>query len=423
MEKRINRRYELLKPIVPMRSGILYSGNDLSLNREIIIFVVESRGEKHKQAYLQLLQQVAMFNDSRFLHILDVGIENQRIFAALKTFAGKPLIQGLKHHSFSTREIIAMVFELGKGLQDAMEHGISGFSVLSSNVWIGDDGQLQMINYWEKGEPAERGVQGLAGLLYQLMTRSETLPDSLQAAEHSLRSALKDMPESYREMFMMTWRRAWNGQNTLSSFILSLQNAAQEPWTKETQPMEESFPNEYEEPDDMEEDEEQEPRQRGFLWRASAKLMIGAAVAGFSILFLIFLFGLGGPDKQDPTIAGQSNQRDAALNTSPAPTESEPEPEHEREKSTQTEDEQETSAEPPEAAQEPPSSDGPVFVPNLIGLTKQQAEKQALASGLRYQFFIEPNESPAETVFKQDLEPGRKVNKGERITFWVSRGN
>ncbi len=85
MEKRINRRYELLKPIVPMRSGILYSGNDLSLNREIIIFVVESRGEKHKQAYLQLLQQVAMFNDSRFLHILDVGIENQRIFAALKT--------------------------------------------------------------------------------------------------------------------------------------------------------------------------------------------------------------------------------------------------------------------------------------------------------------------------------------------------
>lgn len=408
MEKRINQRYELLEPIVPMRSGILYSGYDLSLNRELILFVVESQGEAHKQAYIRLLQEVAMFNDNRFLHILDVGIENNRIFAALKTFAGQPLIQCLKQHSYSTREIIAAVFELGKGVQDAMEHGISGFSVLSSNVWVGDDGQLQMINYWEKGEPAERGVQGLAGLLYQLLTHSDTLPDSLQAAEVSLRSVLEEMPESYRDMFMMTWRRAWNGQTTLSSFILFLQNAAQESWTNEAQPIEEPFSDENKEIDDM---EGAYPPQRGFLSRAGIKLLIGAGVAGFSGLFLIFLFGLGGPDNQNPTTDGHSNQREVAFNTPPATTVPAP----------QTRDEQETPI--PAATEEPPASDGPVDVPSLIGLTREEAEKQALASGLRYKYFLEPNGSPANTVFKQDLEPGQKVAKGDSITFWVSKGN
>lgn len=411
MKKRINQRYELLEPIVPMRSGILYSGNDLSLSRELILFVVESQGETHKQAYMRLLQQVAMFSDNRFLHILDVGIENHRIFAALKTFAGKPLIQFLKHHSYSTQDIITMVYELGKGLQDAMEHGIAGFTVLSSNVWAGDDGQLKMINYWEKGEPTEQGTPGLAGLLYQMLTRSETLPDSLQDAEEALRPALKEMPDSYSEMLMTSWRRAWNGQNTLSSFILSLQNVSQEPWTKEAQPVEEPLSDENEDFEEAEEAYDEEPPKRSFLLRTGIKLLIGAGVASFSGLILIFLFGLGGPDNQNPTTAGQSNQRDVAFETPPASTVPAPQPNAQ----------QELPTEPP--VEEPPSSDDPVDTPSLIGLTKEEAEKQALASGLRYKFFLESNESPANTVFKQDLEPGQKVNKGDSITFWISKGN
>ncbi|MBP1155686.1 MULTISPECIES: PASTA domain-containing protein [unclassified Paenibacillus] len=411
MEKRINQRYELLDPIVPMRSGILYSGNDLSLNRELLIFVVESQGKAHKKAYMRLLQDVAMFNDNRFLHILDVGIESHRIFAALKTFTGQPLIQFLKYHTYSPKEMITMVAELGKGLQDAMEHEIAGFTVLSSNVWVGEDGQLKIINYWEKGETSERGVQGLAGLLYQLLTRSEAQPDSLEAAEQSLRSALNEIPEGNLDMLMMSWRRAWNDQNTLSSFILSLQKVVQEPWAQAVQPMEELHLEEKEELDEPEESNEEEPPRRGFLWRASIKLLIGAGIASFSGLILIFLFGLGGPEERQPSAATDTHQRDISFQTPPSSTEPVPEPNIEQDEPTET------------PADTQPSSNEPVDTPSLVGLSKEEAEKQALASGLRYKFFLEPHESPANTVFRQDLEAGQKVAKGESITFWISKGN
>lgn len=413
MEKRINQRYELLDPIVPMRSGILYSGNDLSLNRELLLFVVESQGEAHKKTYMRLLQDVAMFNDNRFLHILDVGIESHRIFAALKTFAGRPLIQFLKHHTYSPRDMITMVFELGKGLQDAMEQGITGFTVLSSNVWVGEDGQLKIINYWEMGEPSERGVQGLAGLLYQLLTRSEARPDSLQAAEQSLRSALREMPEAHRDMLMMSWRRAWNDQKTLSSFILSLQNVVQEPWTQAVQPMEEPYSEEIEETDIPEETYEEVSPRRGFLWRAGVKLLIGAGIAAFSGLFLIFLFGLGEPEDRQPSAETDHRQSDIAFQTPPAPTEPVPDPSIE----------QDEPSEPEPPSNTEPSANEAVDTPRLVGLSREDAEKQALASGLKYDYFVEPHVSPANTVFKQDIEPGQKVAKGERITFWVSRGN
>ena len=63
-----------------------------------------------------------------------------------------------------------------------------------------------------------------------------------------------------------------------------------------------------------------------------------------------------------------------------------------------------------------------IEVPQFIGLTQQEAEQQALSAGLRYEYFIEMNELQAGTVFRQDMEAGASVNKGTKITFWVSKG-
>lgn len=60
--------------------------------------------------------------------------------------------------------------------------------------------------------------------------------------------------------------------------------------------------------------------------------------------------------------------------------------------------------------------------PNLVGLTKEDAEKQALAAGLKYSFVIESQEGGTKgTVFKQEPAAGSEVKKGDRITFSVVR--
>ncbi|MDF2647773.1 MAG: hypothetical protein K0Q73_3578, partial [Paenibacillus sp.] len=62
-------------------------------------------------------------------------------------------------------------------------------------------------------------------------------------------------------------------------------------------------------------------------------------------------------------------------------------------------------------------------VPDLLTHTRENAAKMAIASGLRYQFFLESNAAAKGVVFKQDLTPGTAVKNGDRITFWVSKGN
>lgn len=75
-----------------------------------------------------------------------------------------------------------------------------------------------------------------------------------------------------------------------------------------------------------------------------------------------------------------------------------------------------------------PAVDGAVkakegIVPDLITHTRGDAKKMAIASGLRYQFFLESNAAIKGIVFKQDLTPGTAIKNGDRITFWVSKGN
>ncbi|WJH37360.1 PASTA domain-containing protein [Paenibacillus sp. CC-CFT747] len=62
------------------------------------------------------------------------------------------------------------------------------------------------------------------------------------------------------------------------------------------------------------------------------------------------------------------------------------------------------------------------IVPALVGLTKEDAEKQAVAAGLHYNFFLENDSLPAGAVFKQDPPAGTPAAKGDNVTFWVSKG-
>ncbi|UUZ95640.1 PASTA domain-containing protein [Paenibacillus sp. P25] len=67
-------------------------------------------------------------------------------------------------------------------------------------------------------------------------------------------------------------------------------------------------------------------------------------------------------------------------------------------------------------------ADGPIEAPNLVGLTQEEAGKRAIDAGLKYQFFLERNANAQGTVFKQDPPAKTQMEKGESVTFWVSKG-
>ncbi|MDO3681713.1 Stk1 family PASTA domain-containing Ser/Thr kinase [Paenibacillus ehimensis] len=411
MEKSINQRYVLTEPILPMLSGMLYSGKDLPLRRDVVFFVVESTDEAVKEAYIRKLREVAPLSDNRFLHILDVGMEPNYIFAVLKTFDGKPFIQELKGHRFTPEEAVSKVLELGKGLMDALEEGISGCSVHAANLWLSDDGQLKIINYWEKGTHAQRGAQGLGCLLYQILTRSESIPVSFDSMEPRLREALSSTSRVEQDLLIATLRRVWNDQETLASFMLVLQSlrhdtaVRQDPvWDRQVWDKKEPERVDKEEDPAEKEEEEQEAPPRRSLGRAGRKLLVGTAIAclGGAAAFVWL-----GKDHEEPS--GKS--------ASPAQTEHRApvQPTH------QTYDKP-AGPEIVEASDPNQAEAEIVIVPNLIGLQNDTAGKQAIAAGLRFEFAIVVNEREEGTVFKQEPAAHTQVPKGTEIKYWVSKG-
>jgi eukaryotic-like serine/threonine-protein kinase len=69
------------------------------------------------------------------------------------------------------------------------------------------------------------------------------------------------------------------------------------------------------------------------------------------------------------------------------------------------------------------SSTPQVSVNNYVGETQKQAERQITAAGLQSKVNTAPNEHKKRgLVFKQDPDPGSKVDKGGTVTIWVSTG-
>lgn len=75
-----------------------------------------------------------------------------------------------------------------------------------------------------------------------------------------------------------------------------------------------------------------------------------------------------------------------------------------------------------QTANKPSQNTAQKSVPNLTGLTLEQAQQLLLQNGIRYQYVIEPSSAPKNTVFKQSMDPGQPYPPGERIKFHVSQG-
>lgn len=63
----------------------------------------------------------------------------------------------------------------------------------------------------------------------------------------------------------------------------------------------------------------------------------------------------------------------------------------------------------------------PGVVPDLRGLTQQQAEQALVKLGYHYTFFVEAGDTAAGTVFRQNIKPGTKAEKKTKVTFYISR--
>lgn len=222
MELRIGDRYQLTYAIQSLADGVLYAGKELFLQRDVIIFISNNKEEQSSEDLQRGLGQASHFNNKNFFHILNAGVIDGHVYVVFTSYAGKPLIQSIQYHTLTSREILTMIYDLGTSMHNAAEEGLFGYKVSAENIWLTNDNQLKIINYWTPVHDDQTNSSGLCLLLYQLCAKSSIVPKTYEAIEYEILHSMKDLSPKQLEKLTALIRRVFRGDNSLVTFVLSL---------------------------------------------------------------------------------------------------------------------------------------------------------------------------------------------------------
>jgi serine/threonine-protein kinase len=410
-----SNRYELKEFIAPHNHGRLFIGEDLSLKRNVFIYEVPILDETSVEEYIRKIGKSAHeLTNLHFMHILDIEVVNDLIYVIINNKAGCILNQFILNDSISFQEALAMIIQFARSMLDAAEERSLNFSLAPNNIWITGDRTINVINTWDNPEPEQnlRMSKKLSLLFVQLVTRRIDVPIEAESFELRLRRSLGDIPfANQKEAAVTIITNAWNERLSLAAFVHSLdslmdglkaQNISVDSTKSDALDPELPAQDEYSfQPEHG--DETESPRQRWRLIQLSKKLLLGLSLSLLGVAVFAGVFALlygtidlkGEPSSPTPAVSAKNEQQ-------PSPSQT-PKPD-EKLKTPQ------------------PASSETVVVPALTGLTKEAAEQQALAAGLRYTYYLEVHQQAAGTVFKQEPIQGGTVARGSRVTFWISKG-
>jgi hypothetical protein len=416
MNRSMEERYVTQSQIQTLSKKQLFYGEDLSLKREVMLYIIDNLNNDNYDEYIRKFKKASSFVHAGFQHILDTSIEDRSIFIVLEHKSGKPLLQYLKKQDWVFNRIITLISDLGVSMLDGMEEQITGFSVGVDNLWLSEDDRLSFINFWEDGEPQFTGPLGLCSLIIQLSSGSTQIPDPFKALDSYLLQIdqLQASAEQKSALIKLV-RRAYHGQASLSSLVIGLQGLLHIKPTIEdipstTEPLPTAVPLtrvpvqpkppatyniEIIPPEDEDEDEDLEETRIPF-YKRKTYVVLGVIL----VAFVIWMIWPSLQSSKKPSIVEPSPSIQASI----APTAV----------STQlpTPSEDNSVVGPGEAT----------TVPNLIGMTLDEAEKQAKKSGLHYDYYIEVHtETESGKVYKQDLPAETKAAQGDKVVFWISK--
>lgn len=405
MHKKIGTRYVPATQIVALPHGTLHYGDDLFLTRKVLLYQIELLPGQIGEDYIRTLHHKAAFIHDGFQHILDTSVEEDSVTIILQAKPGSLFSNHVNKKEMSFHTIIAMIADLGVSLLDAMEERITGFTVGAENLWFDDHGKLSVINYWDKGDPQAQGAIGLCRLMIQLFTGAETITGTFEVMHtHLERTSIPSATYEQKLALIKLIKLVCQGHASLSSLIFGLRSLPSSGQKQDVGPIHKQI--QYQNPSkiqnrvvDEDEIDELAPAADKRSQSLSALSKAGIGAIAILVVVLVTVWALWPSSKSESVVVVPiPTATPLAPTNTPASSTTKP------------------LGDSNKQAEE-------VAIPNLVGLSQADAEAQALAAGLHYNFLIEANDQPKGTVIKQDPLSGTKGLQGDNVTFWVSKGS
>ncbi len=146
-------RYRLESKIGAGGMGVVYSARDPELNRTVAIKLMrpgsaqDATLRRGTERLLREAQAMAALSHPNVLPIYDVGAEGDDVFLAMELVDGLTLRQWLAQRPRSEAEILATFGAAARGLHAAHEAGLVHRDFKPSNVLVGHDGRVFVMDF------------------------------------------------------------------------------------------------------------------------------------------------------------------------------------------------------------------------------------------------------------------------------------
>jgi eukaryotic-like serine/threonine-protein kinase len=445
-----HNRYELEEAWHKVGEGWLAAAWDPKLKREVLLWRAAVLSDNGKEEVLRRLGAAARFSHRRFVHILDVSAAGNEVYAVLTKSAGFRLSERVHALDWDGREILEKLKELLPAVREARRERLQDFDVTADNLWLDSTGKLQFINCWSEGEAKSRDVYGLAVLLFQLCAGRTEPPVSMREFQQAVTHGLAGLPggsaHEAAEWASSAFLPSCSMREFEAGIIRLLEPAQPQPAAPASpapsraagrrdraEPVMEARPERASIRVEEQEEGSERFRLKPWIWFTCVIVLAGfLGVIGIWYVTRPQPVSSGSPSASAGTASSPSSQ---ASTSSPAgsTTGKQPTATPGRSSSPKPTASPKTSATPakpsvspskPPGSENPPAAPGDTaqVVPDLSNRTLAEASELALKAGLRYEYLLEVNDQAEGMVFKQDLAPGNPVSKGDKIIFWVSKG-
>ncbi len=143
-------------------SGGVFEAFDPKLQRSVALKVL--RDDRHRGTDLRVVHRrmarearaLAQLSHPNVVSVYDVGIADDRVYIAMELVHGHSLRDWQQAQPRSWRDVVDLYIQAGRGLAAAHAAGLVHRDVKPSNVLVGDDGRVRVVDF---GLVATRGEQ------------------------------------------------------------------------------------------------------------------------------------------------------------------------------------------------------------------------------------------------------------------------
>ena len=142
-------RYAIAEKLGEGGMGVVYAAYDPELDRQVAVkLLAPATGDVQARARLiREAQALARLNHPNVVAVHDAGMSGDAVFIAMELVRGRTLAQWLDEGPHPWQTVLARLLEAGNGLAAAHAASIVHRDFKPSNVMIGDDGRVRVMDF------------------------------------------------------------------------------------------------------------------------------------------------------------------------------------------------------------------------------------------------------------------------------------